>query len=83
MRRERLGAWLALPAALIGMFALAVPAAVAAGAPAVTISPLPGTPDASPRSQISFLGVPASEIKDVSVVGSRSGSHSGRLESYA
>jgi hypothetical protein len=50
--------------------------------PPVTISPLPGTPDASPYTQISFLGVPSSEIADVSVVGSRSGAHSGRLASY-
>jgi len=53
-----------------------------ASAAAVTVSPLNGTPDASPRAQISFLGVPASEIHDVSVVGSRSGRHSGRLKSY-
>lgn len=51
--------------------------------PPVTISPLPGTPDASPHTQISFLGVPQSEIGDVSVVGSRSGRHSGHLEAYA
>jgi Arylsulfotransferase (ASST) len=56
--------------------------ALAPAAGAVTISPLPGTPDASPHTQISFLGVPAQQIHDVSVVGSRSGSHSGRLKSY-
>ncbi len=50
---------------------------------AVTISPLAGTPDASPHTQISFLGVRPSEIHAVSVVGSRSGNHSGRLEAYA
>jgi hypothetical protein len=49
----------------------------------VTISPLPGTPDASPHTQISFLGVPAGQIGKVSVVGSRSGAHHGRLASYA
>jgi len=59
------------------------PGRAASSAPAVTISPLPGTPDASPHTQISFLGLPASEITDVSVVGSRSGRHSGHLESYA
>jgi hypothetical protein len=57
--------------------------AVAASASAVTISPLNGTPDASPQTQISFLGAPASEISSVSVVGSRSGGHSGKLASYA
>jgi hypothetical protein len=48
----------------------------------VTISPLPGTPDASPRTQISFLGVPAGEIHQISVVGSRTGSHRGQLHGY-
>jgi hypothetical protein len=54
-----------------------------ASASALTISPLNGTPDASPQTQISFLGAPASQISDVSVVGSRSGGHSGKLRSYA
>jgi hypothetical protein len=57
--------------------------AAAGGAQAVTLSPLNGTPDASPDTQISFLGVPAGQIADVSVDGSRSGSHSGKLRSYA
>ncbi len=57
--------------------------ALAAGAQAVTLSPLNGTPDASPDTQISFLGVPAGEIAGVSVHGSRSGSHSGSLRAYA
>ncbi len=55
----------------------------ASQAAAVTISPLDGTRDASPQTQISFLGAPAGEIHDISVVGSSSGGHSGRLESYA
>jgi hypothetical protein len=58
-------------------------AATATSVPDVTISPLPGTPDATPSTQISFLGAPASELHDVTVMGSRSGSHSGKLESYA
>ena len=72
-----------LLAALTPVVALAFLAASAQAAGAVAISPLNGTPDASPDAQISFLGVPASEIKDVSVVGTRSGSHSGKLEAYA
>jgi Arylsulfotransferase (ASST) len=55
----------------------------APGAGALTVSPLPGAPDASPHTQISFLGVAAGEIRDVAVSGSRSGSHSGRLEPYS
>jgi hypothetical protein len=50
---------------------------------ALTVSPLNGTPDASPQTQISFLGVAPSQIADVSVVGSHSGRHSGRLQAYA
>lgn len=62
--------------------ALLVFCALASNARALTISPLPGTPDASPHTQISFLGVPPGAIHDVSVVGSLSGSHSGRLRAY-
>jgi Arylsulfotransferase (ASST) len=51
--------------------------------PAPTISPLPGTPDANPDTQISILGPAARTIRSVSVIGSVSGAHRGRLESYA
>jgi len=76
----------------------AAPAAAAAAAPtcgpsrlgnsaledgALTISPLPGSRDASPQTQISLLGVPAAEIGAVSATGSRSGAHSGRLLAYS
>ena len=50
---------------------------------AVTVSPLAGSRDASPQTQISFLGVPAGELSAISVVGSRSGAHSGRLAAYS
>lgn len=56
-------------------------AALAGGA--VTVSPAPGTLDASFLTQISFLGVPAADIANVAVVGSRSGHHSGRLLAYS
>jgi hypothetical protein len=49
----------------------------------VTVSPLTGSRDASPRTQISFLGVPKDELSRISVVGSRSGAHAGRLEAYS
>jgi len=49
----------------------------------VTVSPMPGTPDASPQSQISFLGASGTRVSDVRVVGSRSGAHGGRLEAYS
>jgi hypothetical protein len=69
--------------ALALLVAAIVLASTAAAAQAVTLSPLNGTPDASPHTQISFLGAPAGQIADVSVKGSRSGSHSGKLRSYA
>jgi hypothetical protein len=49
----------------------------------VDVSPAPETDTANPDTQISFLGVPAAEIREVSVVGQRSGHHSGRLRSYS
>jgi arylsulfotransferase ASST len=49
----------------------------------VAVSPIPGTEDASPYTQISFLGGPGTKVANVSVVGSRSGSHSGRLVRYS
>jgi hypothetical protein len=49
----------------------------------VTVSPLAGSRDASPQTQISFLGMPAGELSAISVVGSRTGAHSGRLLGYS
>ena len=72
-----------LRATLIGLSvagALAVTAPAALGA--VTVSPLPGTPDANPATQISILGTPASNIASVTVTGSASGVHSGHLSGY-
>jgi hypothetical protein len=49
----------------------------------VTVSPLPGSRDASAQTQISFLGVPARDLSRLSVVGSRTGPHAGRLLAYS
>ncbi|HSZ14082.1 MAG TPA: arylsulfotransferase family protein [Solirubrobacteraceae bacterium] len=49
----------------------------------VTVSPEPDSMDASATTQISFLGVPASELADVNVSGSHSGAHAGRLLPYS
>jgi Arylsulfotransferase (ASST) len=58
--------------------------ALSAASPnAVTVSPLPGTPDASPATQISFLGGPGTKVSDVHVSGSRSGAHGGSLRAYS
>jgi hypothetical protein len=50
---------------------------------AIDVSPAPGTGAANPHTQISFLGVGASEIHDVTVRGARSGLHAGRLRAYS
>jgi len=52
-------------------------------AAAVTVSPLAGTPDASPATQISFMTAAGARVEGVRVVGSRSGGHRGRLEAYS
>jgi hypothetical protein len=57
-------------------------AAIAAANP-VAVSPEPGTPDASPSTQISFLGPPGTSVSNVHVSGSRSGSHAGVLRAYS
>jgi hypothetical protein len=58
-------------------------AAADARASALTVSPAPGTPDASPRTQISILGTAPRAIAAVSVTGTVSGAHAGRLEPYS
>jgi arylsulfotransferase ASST len=54
-----------------------------AAANPATVSPLPGTPDASPQTQISFLGARGMRVSDVQVVGSRSGAHTGVLRAFS
>jgi hypothetical protein len=49
----------------------------------LAVSPLPGSRDASPRTQISILGVPAYDLVDVTATGSKTGHHEGRLEAYS
>jgi Arylsulfotransferase (ASST) len=49
----------------------------------VTVSPAPATRDSSAATQISILGVPAAQLSAVSVSGSRSGRHPGRLIAYS
>jgi hypothetical protein len=87
------------PALALGLgLALAAQRAVAATGPActpatlnnsalqggaVTVSPLAGSRDASPRTQISFLGVPVGQLSAVRVLGSRTGAHAGRLAPYS
>jgi hypothetical protein len=49
----------------------------------LAVSPLPDSLDASDDTQISMLGYPASDLSGISVSGSGSGNHSGRLEAYS
>jgi hypothetical protein len=56
--------------------------AALAGTP-VDVSPAPGSATANPHTQVSFLGAQAAHVREVSVVGSRSGGHAGRLREYS
>lgn len=49
----------------------------------LTVSPEPGTMDATPQTQISLLGVSPGRISHVIVTGSRTGVHDGRLIPYS
>ncbi|HEY2398548.1 MAG TPA: arylsulfotransferase family protein [Solirubrobacteraceae bacterium] len=49
----------------------------------VSVSPLPGSRDASPHTQISFLGVAPDRLRSIDVRGARSGFHAGRLLPYS
>jgi Arylsulfotransferase (ASST) len=78
-------ALLLVPVAIAAAVSLSAPArsAASAGDGRLTISPAPNTPDASPQTQISILGVARSRIRLVSVTGQSSGAHTGRLLSYS
>jgi Arylsulfotransferase (ASST) len=67
------------PACLPGS---AEPSAALSGT-SLAVSPAPGSGTANPASQVSFLGAPAAAIREVSVVGSLSGHHSGTLRGYS
>jgi hypothetical protein len=55
----------------------------ALGATGVDVSPAPETDSANPHTQVSFLGAPADQIREVVVVGARSGRHAGHLRGYS
>ncbi|QEC48374.1 ArsR family transcriptional regulator [Baekduia soli] len=62
---------------------LAVLGAAPAAAAPLAISPAPGTPDASPATQISVLGIAPGRIAAVRAAGARTGVHAGRLRPYS
>ncbi|MGZ4181611.1 MAG: arylsulfotransferase family protein [Solirubrobacteraceae bacterium] len=74
--------WLTLGCVLAAVgvlgFARAAPASPRTG-PHVYVFPIPGSRVASPHSQIVFRGVPITRIGTVTVVGSKSGTHTGTL----
>jgi hypothetical protein len=78
--RERRVICCLLASAGLGLVAFGGQASAAAR---VTISPFPGTLTAMPRTQISFLGASAGALHSISVVGSSSGRHAGRLRAYS
>ena len=47
------------------------------------VSPLPGSYDATPATQISMVGAPVSALSHIRVSGSRTGSHAGVLRAYS
>ena len=49
----------------------------------ISVSPLPDSLDASPRTQIGLLGEPVGALSHVSVNGSHTGVHAGRLVGYS
>jgi len=49
----------------------------------LSVAPLPDSYDASYRTQISFAGAPAAALSDISVKGSDTGKHDGRLRPYS
>jgi hypothetical protein len=66
--------------ALVASCVLAAAPGVALAQPNVAVFPSPNTTSALPQTQITFRGVPASQIGHVTVVGSSSGAHSGTIE---
>jgi len=55
------------------------PATVAHASAPVSVFPIPGGHVAAPSTQITFRGVPASQLGPIAVTGSKSGSHTGRI----
>jgi len=67
------------PAAAVLLAALTLGATAAQAATPVTVYPTPGDRYEQPDSQIAFRGIPASEIGAITVVGSKTGPHAGRI----
>jgi Arylsulfotransferase (ASST) len=66
--------------ALVAASALLVAAPAALAQPAVAVFPSPNTNSSLPQTQITFRGIPAGQIGNITVVGSSSGAHGGTIE---
>jgi hypothetical protein len=81
-RRRSAGcAAVAAASVLIGLSAAGCGGSVSAATPTVTVFPIPGAQVASSQTQIAFRGLPIDQLGKVVVTGSRSGVHTGRIES--
>ena len=79
IRPHRRGIRLAASALLVAAAAALGPAAAAQASAPVSVFPIPGGKVAAPSTQLTFRGVPASQLGPISVTGSKSGTHTGRL----
>jgi hypothetical protein len=70
---------LCLAAGIVSAVHLALAGAPVSLQPALHVMPFPGTPDASPSSEIIFSSLTRSDLISVAVRGSKSGMHGGRL----
>src|SRR3954465_1627717 len=73
----------AATAVAVGFLGPAGSLASSSGDGKLTISPQPNTPDASPATQISILGVARQRIRSVQATGQATGRHRGHLRSYS
>ncbi|HET9074828.1 MAG TPA: arylsulfotransferase family protein [Solirubrobacteraceae bacterium] len=66
--------------AIAAVFGLTSTASSQAASTTVVVFPTPGDRYETPQTQIVFRGVPVSDLGAITVTGSRSGPHSGRIE---
>src|SRR6201995_3028436 len=80
---RQLKAWMSRSVAVTAVTAfvcLVAAAGASAQPPAVAVYPLPNSTGSLPQTQITFRGIPASQIGSVQVVGSSTGAHSGTIQ---
>jgi hypothetical protein len=70
----------ALVASFSGLLGTTGSRAAAPAAPAVSVFPIAGDKVADPATQLTFRGIPTSQLGTITVTGSKSGVHSGTIE---